>query len=324
MAVWRLRDSVIATQPAPQVDDASVYFIQDPRVPDWLTARVRSTAESEILPYRQSHSARTIVAMTADTSLRTGAFRLLPHNTDGRVCLVLFNFDDPWLTATESDLDRWRLRVFNGGVLGPCAVVQAVGVPSETIKDWVSGSFRNYASVATPTPLNPPLLDRDANPYGGVLYLYSGPALSCVKRGRDCDLFHGSRPTNGLPPLPDRLWRHQYNEILDLRSNYRTVGAWSQRHQFGGYERRLLHDMALDLGPDRFTVFWQSPLEPAAAFEAAAGEPPDAWIARWASRLGPVPRQMTPMRGSSLWGSVVVVGVLFGLGVAVATRRQVH
>ena len=104
-----------------------------------------------------------------------------------------------------------------------------------------------------------------------------------------------------------------------LRSPYLPGSARGRKRYYGrtlGVRQPfLLADMVRTLGKDRFARFWASSQTPAAAFQAAAGEPVTDWASRWiAAQYGESP---SAGPGLTFWAATLsALLIITGVGVA--------
>ncbi len=308
-----LRDSVLASvsEPLAETESGALLVVQD-GLPRSVVDTAYALAEGSIDAVgMRASSYRVVFAVTArDVPRYYGTDRLtyfFPSATDGRTCLAVLSFARGGQglgiskVATLSTVERHTL------FLGPCAFYAAFSRPGAQIEEWLAST--NYRAAMKPAWTVGALpLDRVwPRVYGVDLYACAaGNAAAC-------------RSGFFTPELPLYLQRWEPSRSVPgivevLRSYY--FQSWG----FGAHTNRLLSDLLVDMGEERFAVFWSADGELEAAFSAAFGLRLEDWLMRWArSQVGEVDRP-------ALSASVGMVGLLFvvvfaGVATAVAGRR---
>ncbi len=220
--------------------------------------------------------------------------------------------------------------------VGPCGFYAVYGVPGPNIDRWLKSGAWIYGLRWRGVVPN-----RGYGEYGNRWYVEGAPwgesagmrvraylsteGFSCLAgNGPACRTLvldprnsdYGGQYWSGLRAFRDAV-RLDESSVWS-RPNYLTyVGL------LGPQMPSLLSDMAIALGPDKFTRFWKSDLPPADAFRAASGQEIEVWTQGWMrARYGEFERGPGVSLGSAALG---VLLALLALGGASVTwrRRQV-
>lgn len=162
----------------------------------------------------------------------------------------------------------------NDEILGPCAFYAAFGMPGAGMQQWLERTGARSAASATVRPVPPSGRTREEVPQNALLH--SPAAVACLAGRTDyCGRAFNGEPQPGwgasgrmaLPPPPAL-------RVTDRRAW--TFSPW-EAHWSDGERLAAIRQMLGDL---RFAPLWQSPDEPAVAFERLEGYTLDAWVRR--------------------------------------------
>ena len=239
---------------------------------------------------------------------------LLPDSTDRATCLAFVpiiywgrpgELRNPRPAPTPSLVERLRTS------LGPCAYFAAYGTPGHEVTRWLVS--RHYVLA-----LNPWNMRRAAESSGAIrgvdartpwfwgnVYSYEPDGVACMAgradacrravlaTGTESGPIASAEPQWWKPPSP--------------------AGAW-----------RYFADLADQIGPQRFSRFWNSELAPDTALAAAMRMPVGEWTRRWQATIVP-PIRLGPAAPLSASLLATLLGIVAVLLVALsATRREVR
>ena len=283
----------------------SLLIVVGPRLPAWRaavsTARARTSWTSAGPKLGSVRVA--FVALSAKFGI-SATNVLLPDAVDGRTCVVVHELGPSSLTPASRkqdegdtiivapgdgrpDVNAFRRRWQDGGLLGACAFYAAFGVPGPKVRAWLDdvefyqASASNfwsgpdvmppwYASRWTgtaPTTFN----DRVGQYLMRMLVTPNGPedaaASRCASgRTHECAAVSLSAPgftrPDRDPPEPG----------MPLSPPYHFFGYVSDR-AYRDFRPRLLADMVRDVGVDRFRQIWTSTKSIDAAYADVTGTP---------------------------------------------------
>ncbi len=287
--------------------------VRDPDVPDsaaraWLGAAERELsfvprAGARGVPVVLALHTRNPAGLSGSVVNETLRDRFQFDEGGSRACVVDAVFPQQRFTRER---DRFAMPRGGGSVLGRCALYARYGWPGRGAQRWAgvaaswSGRWSWYENESAFTPRRASV---DTVPFrqmwGDVPWAY----LGCL-RGRDgfCQTLAG---------LPGGAWLP------------RT--GWGLFYYYGwGYQPtvdRLVADLIVRRGTERFVRFWTSPLRADSALAAAYGVPAGAVVREaFARRLVPAP-PAGPGTGRLLvaGGWVIALGLL---AMALAWRRE--
>lgn len=263
---------------------------------------------------------RAAIVLTADTGLSVpGAggwvglrevTYFLPEGTDGRTCLVL-------VTWTS------RLPTSGAGLLGPCAFYAAFGRPGPGVRTWLQAVayyptlepdwLRTRPAGAVEGPEYLTIVDEVqqwglqqalfGRAYGGLNYTAAGCAAGHLERCREL----ANRP----PPYARPEHTRGIRATIAERFWWTDDGNW------------MLADLVREMGRERFTAFWRSPLPRDSAFTAAFGMTLETWMHRWLAARQPNVRVGPAIRTASVLLGLLFAGALVAGGAFYTTRRQI-
>lgn len=318
------------TQPA----DLAPVLLADSEFPaplrELLDAEVQSLAAE--LAGGTLH-ARLVVDVRLDdeSPYLRGVWNMLPFATDGTNCIAWATADGGTADALERGvtpttvLERW-LNPYSGMgtsiARGACAFYAAFGSPGAHIKDWLE--LWNYA-FANLADWDRPVVERDNE------FASAGLDRALNNVGR----YWGDDGTADMLACASGRPRVCRDLMLTPRHEIERYGYWYRSRAdavdglhtpsnsliFGAPTAHLLSDVVREIGRDRFTAFWTSPLPVDEAFADAVGRDIGTWTADWVEQqVGRA--QVGPGVGFGSVVSVLLVGVLAGvIGASVAQRR---
>jgi hypothetical protein len=316
-----LRDSLLALAGEGFSEGEPILLVQEgmPRV---VVDALRARAEMPFNVVRDSApEIRTVLAITAHELpipwSGPGTFSRLnfffPVATDGKTCLVAL--------ALESDApEANRLRSIeaaanNYAILGPCAYYAAFGRPGSHIEEWLE--------LANFYPALLPAWAVDVEPLG----LLSPEQLRRVSRGRGelyaCAAGNRHACRSGIS---DPMRRGFYFQLYPVYRRERGIlgagSSWLYSTRMGPNLGRLLSDLMLDMGEERFARFWSSEASLEAAFAESFDVELEDWVMSWARvQVGRVERP-GPEPSSALLG-LLLAAVFVGGATFVLRIRQV-
>jgi len=241
---------------------------------------------------------------------------LAPDSTDRTTCLVFLpvgrywtlRFTDPTMRVPADHLTD----LLRSG-LGPCGFYAAFGTPGKPVHRWLIA--RGWDVGLTLEAAR----DRELTIFSGEqysrwywqrVYMFPPSSVACMAgRAAGCRaaLLRGASD-DGAIPVPNVV---------------RADRRWWRMQDFVA-AHRLLADVQVEIGRERFRTFWTSPLPVDSALSAALKQPIGEWIAAWQRqyvapvRLGPAAPLLSCVLGLMLGaGALVVVA-------AAASRRQVR
>ncbi len=289
-----------------------VVLVRDAEVPELAARAWLQAAEREIgqAPRAGTRGVPVIVALHTKSpvgfrgTVLSGTLRDRFQFEEGttRACIV----DIVFPVRAERGSDRFEVpRGLGSGLLGRCALYARFGFPGRGTQAWAglgprwTGRWWWYGGESLFLPLRlPPDTLHFRGQYGGVPWA----ELGCF-RGMDtyCASLAGLTTVTGV----------------ERGSGFYYYYGW-------GYQPtadRLVTDLILHRGPDRFARFWSSALPPDSALQAAYGVPAGS-LAREAFSRRFVPE---PLAQPGLAGLVVAAGWAIALGVlamGLAWRRE--
>jgi hypothetical protein len=306
-----LRDSLLASvsDPIAETESGALLVFQD-GLPQSVVDTVHALADRQpnSLGVRAS-SHRVVVAVTArDVPRPYGLDRLtyfLPDATDGRTCLAVFDLARGGQgLRVESLVYETRRTLF----LGPCAYYAAFGRPGVHVEEWLASTFDRAAMKPVWTVGALPLDPTSGRIYEVELYACAAGDARVCRSG-----FFAPEP---------RWYLRRWVPSLRLPGIVEVTSYYFRPWGLGTNTDRLLSDLLVDMGEERFAVFWSSDGELEAAFSAAFGLRLEDWIMGWAqSQVGEVDRP--PLSASVGIIGLVFVLVLAGVTTAVVGRRNV-
>ncbi|HEX4575339.1 MAG TPA: hypothetical protein VH158_09420, partial [Gemmatimonadales bacterium] len=257
-------------------------------------------------PYRDASS-----YLLPDLSDRTTCIALVPVYSVSRLRRLLELKPDEW-TALLGDREAWLRRA-----LGPCAFYAAFGMPGKPVRSWLAG--QRYALALYPDWDRSP---GPAQPYEGwvdpatkrwywpQLYRELPPSAIACRAGRAA----GCRAA--VLQRPDPEWDDSLSRAVA------TEPPWRQQRL--SESERYLGDVLHDVGHDRFSRFWASPLPVDTALAAALKQPVGEWTEQWQRRFAPLlPLGAAPPLRAAFLG-LLVAGVALASAALGARRRQVR
>jgi hypothetical protein len=305
----------------PSVADTAVVLL----APASLSPRLKASAEGvrrAATPKvaMRSPGIRAAVALPLDVAAGMFAPRVFtPSATDGRTCLSVVPVGD-WSLSRGQVFPQGWLRAADA--LGPCAFYLAFGHPGPRIERWMMARHFDvamlpdwYAQPRGPMPVEPRTVTwrfmalaqqmGGQNPMqfvGEVPYWMSFSAIHC---------------SAGDPAF---CRRYLLSDSYPLGSTPGVVylrPSWSD-------PSNILSALVREMGPDRFSKFWRSPLAPDSAFHQAFGVSFDAWAPKWAyAQIGFSAREDTAPGVRETLATLVWSGLFVCGCVAFAMRRQV-
>ena len=239
-----------------------------------------------------------------------GTVYLLPQaSTSGR-CVVIARVR-PWgANEFRSEATRERL-------LGPCAFYEAFGRPGPGIERWLGEGAWSLAQTNWQLGWNYWTGSRDHHRnQAPIRYLVGSRGVMCAAGNDSVCAAALERSTVNFARARNGVVSAEHNPYIN--SNPWFTRDWD----FGMRSPALVGDMITDLGPEKFARFWQSDLDPPAAFQAAAGTSLVRWTRAWLHRTY---HEETPGAGFSgaalAWGVAILVLAL-GVTLRTAERRQ--
>ena len=232
---------------------------------------------------------------------------VLPRRGSADRCIVLARVK-PWgLNEFSSEASSERL-------LGPCAFYEAYGAPGPAIEQWLA---KGGWALAQRASRDRPLLwkGRWKTDEVPLRYMLGSLGVACAKGSRDACADAIEKPNITGLRARERLVMAEYNPYI--MSNW-----YSREWSLGSSSTALLADMARDLGTDRFTRFWQSDAEPAAAFRAATNADIADWTHDWVVKTYHAEKAGPGVSGTAwAWGLALLV-LSLGVVLRSAERRQ--
>lgn len=203
-------------------------------------------------------------------------------------------------------------------MLGPCRFWARYGEPGPEIRSWLMHGGYRFTDAAASFASDSEFRRQESRRLFGMRMGWSARPLSgdrCLtgRKGSCAAVVIDSVRVRrwfgreALPEAPPAIARDMFDD-----------------EAIGPADAAMFARLEEQFGRTRFQAFWHSaqPIEP--AFEAAFGVSLDDWVRGWArSMYGSVPlAARVPM--STLLLSLLSIGVLLGLAVRSAQRRQVH
>jgi len=240
---------------------------------------------------------------------------LLPDSADRTVCLVRLVENAGWRRAVqrESASTAW-LRQWLKSTLGPCAFVAAYGMPSRSVRSWLSGrgfdlaltaSWDDSVSVGGRTG-SPLMLGDGGRWWWDYIYHQSFPAIACLaQRVAAC--------REAVLAGAD-VERERSAVVMTSRS------FWRRQRLIGGTS--YLSDVAREVGRDRFLEFWNSRLPVDTSLAGALRRPVGEWTAVWQQRLLPAQMRLGPSAPAGASLLAAFLAVIAVATVAVTARKR--
>lgn len=207
------------------------------------------------------------------------------------------------LTARLADREQLAATLAaSDGVLGPCAFLARFGLPGRALRaqldsvHWHTAAFARWSEAAdSGEATRPPWTDLTRD------------GVRCLVRSDDACARAWRTTTE-----PAR-WDDAPDDAGSRVADRGLVGPlpWYAVHggSYGRRQRLFFSDLAREVGPDRFTVFWRSDAPVDTAFTRLVGmshrEWTSQWLARSYERYAPSP---TPSRAAVAWWVLVLVG----------------
>lgn len=232
---------------------------------------------------------------------------VLPRRGSADRCIVLARVK-PWgLNEFSSEASSQRL-------LGPCAFYETYGAPGPAIERWLAKGGWGFAQRASTD--RPQLWEgrwnRDEVP---LRYMLGHLGVACAKGSREACANAIENPDLTGLRARDRLVMTEYNPYI--MSNW-----YSREWSLGSSSTALLADMARDLGAERFTRFWQSDAEPAAAFRAATNSEIADWTHDWLVKTYHAEDAGPGVSGTAWAWGLALLALSLGVVLRSAERRQ--
>ena len=358
------RDALSAVaRMAPASPGVHVVITDTTKVAREMAAELSAAADSlaPIIGSAQFVGAATFgvsgAAFLAVDSSRSGfrARRLgvqLPRR-DGEPCITLVTLGN-WVTGRTDDPDLARLRrewAMHQLVNSPCLLVGRFGRPAPAIareldeRRWMPALRGDYWTA------NSPRITQSAAP-GELTELLFGTGLgSPVSRRRLLPCAEGQPSACAaqvlamVAPANDAInpWAARWGQVADLSSaatgqlSGSSLSPWLRVPVIrddgtvnddavveGPRASRLVADMAISLGTERFARVWQTDQPLPAAYASIAGEPFEQFIMRWINAPA-TPRRA--LRGAQLpWTDaawvLAMLATMLAICMRLASRRE--
>jgi hypothetical protein len=200
---------------------------------------------------------------------------------------------------------------------GTCAFFAAFGKPGQLIDRWLeSRGYEPAMASRWDVARHPRTRSKlyGAHLFAGMIqetdiWSTSLDARRCLLGDADVCSAAMLKP---LPPRGASLTEGLYRANYGYGSTFPEIAI--------GY----LAAMRREYGAEKFTTFWTSNLEPAAAFEQATGEPIGQWTLRWARHeLGETVGGARVPSNFFGWGAIIALGCV-SVAAVVARRREVR
>jgi hypothetical protein len=233
---------------------------------------------------------------------------LLPRRGSADRCIVVARIK-PWgLNEFASEASSHRL-------LGPCAFYEAYGAPGPAMERWLARGGWAFAQRAT---TDRPIFwegrwNRDEVP---LRYMLGALGVACAKGAHAACANALENPDITGLRVRDRLVMTEYNPYI------MSSGWYSREWSLGSASTALLADMARDLGPERFTLFWQSDADPAAAFRAATNTEISDWTHDWVVKTYHAENAGPGVSGTAWAWGLALLALSLGVVLRSAERRQ--
>ena len=237
---------------------------------------------------------------------------LLPDSSDRANCLAyvpIFYWGRPGLLKqTHPAANKDLADVLHDG-LGTCVYFAAFGAPGHEIARWLTS--RRYDLALYPWGFRVPesmrarsLVDLDKTWFWSSVYRYQAGAVGCMAGRRDdcghTTLAGGTGASGAVVSTEQQWWRPPS-----------LAGAG-----------RYFADLVDDIGPERFSRFWNSELPTDTALATAMRMPVGEWTRRWQATV--VPRiRLGPAAAISATLLATILGVVAVLLVALTASRRV-
>ena len=303
-------------------------------VDDRLPVGVRNSTDlllTELLPQPSEgiESVPLVVAVIVDTlridtlprgyvSLRSNIGYALPSEGQ-RTCVAV-------VSVQKTAISRWAamenevrdtanaspsmLPATPPSLFGPCAYYAEFGMPGSAFAEWLE--VVDYQPALLPVWLRG-TLHRDRSrlnrpdtrfyqPLGGI------DIHSCIAGDRSRCL---SAVTQPIPEYAANRWYAELavprpEGIVSVYSKYR-----SQINPLGSHGGQYLSDLLLEMGKDRFAMFWQTDSSLEESFQSAFGVSLEEWTMQWARQVyGNPPRGPVVRAGSVIFGLVFAAAFL--------------
>jgi hypothetical protein len=234
---------------------------------------------------------------------------LLPQPSTAGRCVAIVRVR-PWgVNEFRSEASRERL-------LGPCAFYEAFGPPGGAVERWLNNGAWSLAQTNWQlgwSSWSDSWHERKKYPLRYAL----------GSRGVLCAAGNDSVCTAALENSTVRFARLR-NGLLAVDHNpYMNANPWFTRNwDFGMRSPALVGDMVSDLGAEKFARFWQSDLEPEAAFQAATGTPLPQWTRTWLHRTYHEEKTGAGLSGVSLAWGAAILALALAVILRTAERRQ--
>ena len=218
-------------------------------------------------------------------------------------------------------------------VLGPCRLWARYGHPSPAVGNWLKAGAYRLAEAPSEWPV-PKTAPRRRGRFGlrgdemRWLSMVSPLGASCLA-GRPDDCAAAVADTGRLV---DRASLLLGDEVLRPTSSiprssspeplYWSVGGGGV---FGLGDEAMLAKLEQQYGPERFAKFWSAPAQDVdTAFESAFGLPLGEWVMQWAQKTYGVEPKGPRVDFITALLSILMLGAMIGIAIAVAQRRQVQ
>jgi hypothetical protein len=316
-----LRDSLLASAAEYRRVREPIVLVQD-GLPRALADTLRALAEKPFSAVRQGKAEhRTVLAVSAHDArvmwsgprTLSGINFYLPVATDGETCLAAIALrpeasEAEWLRNLKSAAKSFAL-------LGPCAYNAAFGKPGSHIREWLESS--DYQPAMWPAwtvdaeplgPLAPEERQWVRRDRGGLVVCAAGNRYSCSAGALTLERLEG---------------------FLRLYPTYRRepgiLGApmsWRYLSVMGPNVERLLSDLLVDMGEERFARFWTSEAPVETAFADAFDVELEDWMMQWARiQVGDVERPVADPSSAVL--GLLLAAAFVGGATFLARSRQV-
>ena len=293
----------------------SVVSVHDSMMPPAARALLDTVTQRQVARLATaSPDARVVIAFTADTSLSSGRYTLLPEATDGRTCISVVLIGTRLRGVVDRGAVAHLVSRLTGNMLGPCAFVRAFGPPGAAARQLLAENpvFALESDWSRPRTWSTGLRTGADSVRARSFIWQRHWQWAWTIEERACA---AGRLASCRAAMRDTVSREQNaSPARGVISSHQT--SWSR-----WATTDLIAGMVREHGPAAFQRFWRADGTPEDAFRAATGRPIEEYAHRfWSGTIREgYPGPGIP-RGSALLAIATALAFV-GAAVALAPRH---